>query len=115
MKFNVTYIPYKSKFVSHGSVFLNDTALIFEGSIRRFSIPLIDDLYQNVILVKTIRTVPYSTIFNYKKIILSLKCCQVDYRLPDGKKTGIKFVIQQKKTKVFLNKLEEYMTVVKNL
>ncbi|NEQ84510.1 MAG: hypothetical protein F6K26_31415 [Moorea sp. SIO2I5] len=113
MQFNVIYQPYKIQFHGHGSVFLNDTALIFEGSVRKFNIPLIQALYENVILVKTIRTVPYSTIFSDKKIKLSQDCCKIDYRLPDGKKTGIKFVII--KQEKFLNKLEEYMTASKNL
>ncbi|NET43152.1 hypothetical protein [Okeania sp. SIO2B3] len=113
MQFNVRYVPYQIQFYGKGSVFFNDTALIFEGSITKFPLPLIQFFYQNVILVKTIKTVPYSTIFNYKKI--SLNCCQIGYRLPDVKKTGMQFFIEQKKTKVFLNKLEEYMTTVKNL
>jgi len=117
MQFNVRYVRYKIQFHGVGSVFLNDTALIFEGNVSKFHIPLIKYLYQNfyenVIFVKTIKTVPYSTILSGKKI--SEDCCKIDYRLPNGKKTGIKFVMAEKKTKVFLNKLEEYMTAVKNL
>ncbi|WP_202222476.1 hypothetical protein [Okeania sp. KiyG1] len=37
------------------------------------------------------------------------------YQAPYGLKTITKSSLFNKKTKVFLNKLEEYMTVVKNL
>ncbi|NEO53580.1 MAG: hypothetical protein F6K54_11105 [Okeania sp. SIO3B5] len=115
MQFSVVYWSYKSKFYGDGSVFLNDTALIFEGTVRKFYIPLIQDFYQNILLVKTIRTVPYSTIFSGKKIKLSQDSCQIDYRLPNGKKTGIKFLIDDKNPNFFFLKLEEYMTAAKNL
>ena len=122
MQFNVQYVPYKIQFYGEGSVFLNDTALIFKGSVRKFYIPFLQVFYKNVILVNTIRTVPYSTILDYKKTNLLGNCYQIDYRLPDGKKTGIKFIIKPKKSKnksknekAFLIKLEEYMTAIKKI
>ena len=128
MQFNVEYAPYKIPFYGDGSVFLNDTSLIFAGSVSKFNILGLPNLFQNVLLVNTIRTVPYATILNYKEVYYSPifyhkkikpkgKFCQINYRLPDGKKTGIKFFVQQNKSNsqnVFLIKLEEHMTAIKN-
>ncbi|NEO72630.1 hypothetical protein [Moorena sp. SIO3H5] len=130
MQFNVEYVPYKIPFCGDGSVFLNETALIFEGSVKKINIPVLYfwDLYHNF-LVKTIRTVPYSTILNYKKVFYSPvfyykkrkpvgNCYQINYRLPDGKKTGIKFIYHQNKSNnknIFLMKLEEHMNAIKKI
>jgi hypothetical protein len=113
-------------FYGKGSVFIYDTALIFEGSKPKFSIPLITKLpiplikvgYE-LLVIKTTRTVPYSTILNYKKQRLPYNFHEIIYRLPNGRKCVIEFEITitgiEEENIYFTNKLEESLTVVRSL
>ncbi|WP_414569853.1 hypothetical protein [Nostoc sp. CCY 9925] len=112
MRFQVIY---DNKFFSgEGSVFMYDTALVFEGSQTKFTIPFIQSFYQ-LLLIKTIRTVPYSTILKYKKPRYPYNGShKIIYRLPNGKKGEIVFHItgRDEEDIYFTNKLEEYLTVI---
>ena len=107
-------VDYKNKFFyGKGSVFIYDTALVFEGSKPKFNIPLIQVAYK-LLLIKTTRTVPYSTILKHKKPKSMYDGHhKITYRLPTGKKCDIAFDITIKEENIhFTNKLEEYLTVV---
>lgn len=122
MRFQVNYV--NDFFYGKGSVFMYDTALIFEGSKPKFSLitklplPLIKVGYE-LLVIKTTRTVPYSTILNYKKPRLPYNFHEIIYQLPNGKKCVIKFKITitgiEEYNIYFTNKLEESLTVVRSL
>lgn len=115
MRFKVIYD--NNFFSGEGSVFMYDTALVFEGSQTKFTIPFIQGFYQ-LLLIKTTRTVPYSTILKYKKPRYPYNGShKITYKLPNGRKCDIAFhIIGTDEEDISLtNKLEEYLTVFSSL
>ena len=133
MRFEVKYLRYYSgsgdihlfgsrkqlnlNFHGKGFVFLNENALVLQGNMPKFELPLLEYLFQKVLYIPTTRTLPYSTILRYKKNNTLREKHEITYRLPDGKKCCVKFLFtksKQRNNKLFANKLEEYLTVAKS-
>ncbi len=119
MRFQVYYDKF---FSGKGSIFMYDTALVFEGSKPKFTIPFIEvasfiEVAYQLLLIKTTKTVPYLTILKYNKPkSIYDNYHKITYRLPTGKKCKIAFNVIRKKDNIyFSNKLEEYLTVVSSL
>ena len=83
-------------FYGEGTVFMQDTVLVFKGNMPKFELWALWAIYQNVISVPTSRTVPYSTILKYNKPSFISGFHSIIYRLPDEKKCKIKFKMQNK-------------------
>jgi hypothetical protein len=58
--------PLAQAFIGRGEVQLHETALILEGRLPRFTVPLIWALYNRLLCEWTIRTIPYSRITGYR-------------------------------------------------
>lgn len=127
MKFEVKYISRKffwdffsgPTFGGKGYVFLQDTALVFDGNIPKFDVSFMLDIYQKVIFVPTTRTIPYSVILKYRKPRFWIgNYHQITYRLPNGKKSNIWFQMtkprRKQKDTAFLNKLEDALNTAKS-
>lgn len=122
MKFNLKYLGgnvsfggnnENLNFYGEGSVFIQDTALVFRGNMPKFQTGILWAIYQRVISISSSRTVPYSSILKYKKpSFMSGSIHQIIYRLPDGKKCNIKFQMQKpvkKNDQIFATRLQEYL------
>jgi hypothetical protein len=118
MQFQVIYYNYNNWFLSgKGSIFMYDTALVFKGNKAKFIIPFIENYFQ-LLFIQTTRTVPYSTILQYRKSKKVNGYHQIVYRLSNGKKIKIEFKMTNEHRKEnnisFATKLEEYLVVVNN-
>lgn len=103
----------------HGKGFINlsENALVLQGSMLKFEVPLIYFCYKKVLYIPTTRTLPYSTILKYKKPGLCRRRHEITYRLPGEKKCVFKFKItkySRSNNKLFANQFKEYLTVAKS-
>ena len=137
MRFEVSYIPFavnwsiggspkkNINFQGEGSVLLQDVALVFQGNIPKFELGcllgLFTFLYEQVLYVKTTRTVPYSAILKYIKPRGEHNTThQINYRFPNGEQRILKFDIirfhrlQARNDEEFACKLEEYINSAKS-
>ena len=100
-------------FYGEGSVFMQDTVLVFKGNMPKFNDWGL--LYILILFsIPTSRTVPYSTILKYDKPSSISGFHSIIYRLPDEKKCKIKFKIQKptkESSQEFTVKLQEYLAV----
>ncbi|AFZ16727.1 hypothetical protein [Allocoleopsis franciscana] len=128
MRFEVTYLDSSGdihlfgsrkqlnlSFHGKGFIFLNENALILQGNMPKFELWILGYFFQKVLYIPTTRTLPYSTILKYKKPKLWRKKHEITYRLPDGKKCVVRFLLTKSTNKkIFANQLEEYLTVAKS-
>ena len=101
-------------FYGEGSVFMQDTMLVFKGNMPKFNGWALLSIYPNLFSIPTSRTVPYSTILKYDKPSFISGFHSIIYRLPDEKKCKIKFKIQKptkESSQEFTVKLKEYLAV----
>ena len=129
MKFEVKYFPYAIdfwqeyglEFWGKGWVFVNDTALIFQGNAPKFNLsvllPIFGAFYQKFLYVSTTTTVPYATIIKHKKPGFLRKAHEITYRLPNDKNVTVKFQMTKSKKRhdeMFTSQLEEYLAVAQS-
>ncbi|MDJ0681332.1 MAG: hypothetical protein QNJ18_15850 [Xenococcaceae cyanobacterium MO_167.B52] len=118
MKFDVKYLTTNFNFQGKGRVFVNDTALIFQGNLPKFNVGPLAVLDQDFFYVLTSRTVPYASIIQYKKPSDLRIAHKIDYRIQNGKKIKIKFKMMIKSKKkddeMFTSRLEEYLNVAQS-
>ena len=104
-------------FDGDGTVFFQDTALVFKGNIPKFELWFLDRIFQKVLYIKTSRTVPYSTIIKHKKPGIN-KIHSITYKLPDGSNASVRFKMKspvRKNNQGFINKLNDYLSASDSL
>lgn len=83
MKFEVNYT---NQFNRKGAIYMYDTALILDGYMPKFYIPMIGVFYQ-LIYFRTSRTIPYSVILKHQNrttyhiLTYNGKKCTVEFRM----------------------------------
>jgi hypothetical protein len=129
MKFEVNYFSRRNfwdfsnipTFSGKGFIFLQDTGLVIEGNVAKFEVIslFMNNEEKKILLVSTMRSIPYSVIIKYKKTRFWHNYHQITYRLPNGKKSKIAFRMTKprigEKNAVFTSKLEDYLKTVKSI
>lgn len=91
MKYNANFEKF---FKDRGTIILNDTSLVLIGKRHKFFIPifgLFASFWKKVLVIDTMRTIPYSVILQYKNPNSTLH--EITYQSPHGKKILIRFSI----------------------
>ena len=121
MKFDVKYLAYGLNFQGKGCVFVNETALIFQGNMPKFPKfnlgGIFFPVWQKVTYVSTTTTVPYATIIHHERPSFLRKAHEIIYLLPNGKKDAVRFQITKSKkrhNKMFTSQLEENLAIAKS-
>jgi hypothetical protein len=131
-KFDVKYDASGQdlKFYGKGVIYMHDTALVLEGDMPKFRIPLLLWAYHKLLNVRTTQTIPYSVILYYNpRSFTSLihrplsfwvkgRHHQIIYQLPDGTSQKVMFKMlgsRRENDHSFRTQLEEYMAIARSL
>ena len=120
--YEINFIAFGRSLRGKGWIFVNDTALICQGYIPKFELGIIGfirQIYEKVLYISTIRTIPYATIVKYKKPSFFRKAHEITYRVPNIPGDGITVKFQMTKLKkrhdeIFTSRLEEYLAIAQS-